>query len=128
MILQNLRIKNFHLFEDLQFDRLGRINLLVGRNNTGKSTVLEALRIYAAVDSPKLLKELLESHDETGRLWFEWFFANTSSPKGGETIISIGSIDPDDYLTMKYTYFVLEDLVKLSFATYLCWSQRFLSE
>jgi hypothetical protein len=109
MILKNLRIKNFRLFENLEFNRLGRINLLVGRNNAGKSTVLEALRIYAAVGSPKLLQELLESHDETGPLWFEGFFTDNSSPKAGKTTISIGSIDPDDYLTMKYTYFVLED-------------------
>lgn len=109
MILKNLRIKNFRLFENLEFDRLGRINLLVGRNNSGKSTVLEALRIYATVGSPQLLKELLESHDETGPLWFEGFFPDTSSPKEGKTTISIGSLDSEDYLTMKYTYFVLED-------------------
>ncbi len=109
MILKNLRIKNFRLFENLEFNRLGRINLLVGRNNSGKSTVLEALRIYATAGSPKLLKELLEIHDETGPLWFEGFFPDNSSPKEGKTTISIGSIDQDDYLTMKYTYFVLED-------------------
>jgi len=64
MILKNLRIKNFRLFEDLEFNRLGRINLLVGKNNSGKSTVLEALRIYATVGSPKLLQELLKSHNK----------------------------------------------------------------
>jgi AAA15 family ATPase/GTPase len=109
MILQNLRIENFRLFKNLEFERLGRINLLVGRNNAGKSTVLEALQIYATVGSPKLLQELLESHDEIGPLWFEGFFPDNSSPKEKKTTISIGSTDPGDYLTMKYTYFIFED-------------------
>ncbi len=113
MILKNLRIKNFRLFENLEFKRLGRINLLVGRNNAGKSTVLEALRIYAKVGSPGLLKDLLKNHDEVGGdkgpFWFEGFFPDGSSPKEGKTPIYIGNFDEDDYLTMKYTHFVLEE-------------------
>ncbi len=115
MILKNLRIKNFRLFENLEFNRLGRINLLVGRNNAGKSTVLEALRIYATVGSPKLLQELLKNHDEAGssngRFRFESFFPYNFSPteEEKEPIIYIGNIDQDDYLTMKNTYFILEE-------------------
>jgi len=113
MILQNLRIKNFRLFEDLEFNRLGRINLLVGRNNAGKSTVLEALRIYAAVGSPRLLQELLKSHNEAGgnkgRFRFESFFPDNFSPKEGKELIYIGNLAQDDYLTMKNTYFIMEE-------------------
>jgi len=118
MILKNLRIKNFRLFENLEFNRLGRINLLVGKNNSGKSTVLEALRIYAKVGSPKLLQELLKSHDEAGsskgRFRFENFFPDNFSPteEEKEPIIYIGNtdqIDQDDYLTMKNTYFIMEE-------------------
>ncbi len=115
MILKNLRIKNFRLFKNLEFNHLGRINLVVGRNNAGKSTVLEALRIYAAVGSPRLLQELLKSHNEAGaskgRFRFESFFPDNFSPteEEKEPIIYIGNIDQDDYLTMKNTYFVLEE-------------------
>lgn len=113
MLLKTLRIKNFRLFENLEFNQLGRINLLVGRNNAGKSTVLEALRIYAAVGSPKLLQELLKSHDEAGaskgRFRFESFFPDNFSLKEGKESIYIGNFDQDDYLTMKNTYFILEE-------------------
>jgi AAA15 family ATPase/GTPase len=35
------------MLEDFEVKKLGRLNLIVGKNNSGKSTVLEALRDYA---------------------------------------------------------------------------------
>lgn len=46
-MLSSLRIEGFRAFQKLEIGRLGRVNLLVGRNNTGKSTVLEALHLLA---------------------------------------------------------------------------------
>ena len=46
-MLNSLVIKNFRMLEDFSVEKLGRVNLIVGKNNSGKSTVLEALRIYA---------------------------------------------------------------------------------
>jgi len=43
--LRSIRIQNFRRFSDLTIPRLGMVNLLVGRNGTGKSTVLEAVRL-----------------------------------------------------------------------------------
>jgi len=62
--LNNLKIQNFRLFENLEIPHLGQINLLVGKNHAGKSTVLEALCIYESLGSPLLLEKLLEKHDE----------------------------------------------------------------
>lgn len=45
--LDSLRIQNFRTFEDLTIDRLGRVNLIVGENNVGKTALLEALWIWA---------------------------------------------------------------------------------
>lgn len=63
-MLPSLTIKNFRCLEDLTFNHLARVNLLVGRNNVGKSTVLEALRIYAGNANFDLLSEIAASHDE----------------------------------------------------------------
>ena len=52
-MFKNLRIKNFRLFEDLEIGELKRINLLAGRNNTGKTAVLEAMYLLASAGNPK---------------------------------------------------------------------------
>lgn len=64
-MLNNLRIKNFRMLENLEIPKLGRVNLIVGKNNSGKSTILEALRIYAGKAHPRLLREILSGHDES---------------------------------------------------------------
>lgn len=46
-MLNSLRIQGFRAFRDLEIAPLGRVNLLVGRNNIGKTTVLEAVQLYA---------------------------------------------------------------------------------
>jgi len=44
--LDSLRIQNFRTFKDLTIDRLGRVNLIVGKNNVGKTSLLEAINLY----------------------------------------------------------------------------------
>lgn len=39
----SFRIKNFRCFEDLELKDLARVNLIAGKNNVGKTAVLEAL-------------------------------------------------------------------------------------
>lgn len=42
----SFHIKNFRCFEDLEFNDLARINLIGGRNNVGKTSVLEAIFLH----------------------------------------------------------------------------------
>lgn len=63
-MLNDLHIKNFRMLEDLHIAKLGRVNLIVGKNNCGKSTVLEALRLYASRAHPNVLQDILREHDE----------------------------------------------------------------
>ncbi|OBQ36910.1 MAG: recombination protein F [Anabaena sp. MDT14b] len=44
--LENVTIHQFRGLRDLELENLGRINLLVGLNNSGKTSVLEALSVY----------------------------------------------------------------------------------
>ncbi|MFZ4762760.1 MAG: AAA family ATPase [Alphaproteobacteria bacterium] len=58
-------IKNFRCLEDLTIQKLGHVNLIVGANNSGKSTILEALRIYAGeLADFRLFFDLLSARDE----------------------------------------------------------------
>ena len=43
--MNSLYIKNYKNLESLQIDKLGRVNLIAGENNVGKSSLLEAVSI-----------------------------------------------------------------------------------
>ena len=45
--LPSLVIKNFRCIDELTIPRLGRVTLLAGKNGVGKTTVLDAVRIWA---------------------------------------------------------------------------------
>ena len=42
----SFRVQNFRGFKDLRLDDLARVNLIAGKNNTGKSALLEAIFTY----------------------------------------------------------------------------------
>jgi AAA15 family ATPase/GTPase len=46
-MLDHLHIENFRLFKKLDIPKVGQVNLITGKNNCGKSTLLEALRLWA---------------------------------------------------------------------------------
>jgi len=64
LVLSSLEVQGFRAFRRLVITRLGRVNLIVGKNNTGKSSVLEALRLYATGGNPQTIFELLEHRGE----------------------------------------------------------------
>ena len=46
--LPDLFITNFRGIKNLTVPRLGRVTLVAGQNGVGKSTVLDAVKVYAA--------------------------------------------------------------------------------
>ena len=68
LLLDSLEITNFRTFGHLKIDRLGRVNLIVGKNGVGKSTVLEAIRLYADGGLPRTLENILFARQEIERV------------------------------------------------------------
>ncbi|MBP7964898.1 MAG: AAA family ATPase [Caldilineaceae bacterium] len=64
LILPSLEIQNFRAFRDLKIDTLGKVNLIVGKNSVGKTCLLEAIRLYAELGNPSLIRQLLVERDE----------------------------------------------------------------
>jgi len=64
LILNSLEVRQFRVFRHLRVERLGRVNLIVGKNGVGKTALLEALRLYVSQVSPELPWELLYVRDE----------------------------------------------------------------
>lgn len=116
-MLNSLQINNFRLLRDFAVPHLGRVNLIVGKNNSGKSSVLEALRIFAGNANRKLLEKIAREHDEKmgfvgsepyeeePTLPFEAFFSGRQYPQDENTEIFIGESRNDKQaLRIKHGY------------------------
>ena len=55
---KNIEIKNFRGIENLEIKDLGRVNVFLGQNNSGKSTVLESLLLMIGMSNPDLPQAL----------------------------------------------------------------------
>ena len=63
-MLDSLHIKNFRCFEDLTIPSLGRVNLIVGKNNSGKSTLLDAVALFSQHGHSQALKDIAKMRGE----------------------------------------------------------------
>lgn len=45
-MIESFEIQNYRLFKHLKIEKLGRVNLITGKNNVGKTALLEALWLY----------------------------------------------------------------------------------
>nr|WP_244981977.1 ATP-binding protein [Corallococcus exercitus] len=115
-LLPSFRIQGFRAFRDLEIPRLGRVNLIVGKNNVGKTTLLEAIKVYAAgLDAPWEIRELLERRQEIRRgspreksspqIDIERAFFQPISPSGHASI-SLGPSDEEKQLLIEPTLLV----------------------
>ena len=64
-MLESFYVSNFRLFQQLEVKKLNRVNLIVGQNNAGKSTFLEALELYVSNASATVLLDLVDYRQET---------------------------------------------------------------
>lgn len=63
-MLKSLKIENFRGFETLELKQFGRVNLLVGENNCGKTSVLEAIQLLCSRVNPEVLSQLMFGRGE----------------------------------------------------------------
>ncbi|MDR0863656.1 MAG: AAA family ATPase [Candidatus Symbiothrix sp.] len=63
-MLDSLYIKNYRNLKEFKIDSVDQINLITGKNNTGKSTILEAIAIYASKGDLNCILQLLENRGE----------------------------------------------------------------
>lgn len=121
-MFNSLIIKNFRSLEDFQVNKLGRVNLIVGKNNSGKSSVLEALRIYAGNAHQELLEKIAQGHDEKHfldrnvnegievSLPYADLFTGRKFPKDEKPIV-IGEIEDENALKIYHVYKVEKDYI-----------------
>lgn len=64
LLLPSLSIQGFRGIDELQIDRLGRVTLLAGRNGIGKTTVLDAVRLFSERGHLSSLVSVLTRNEE----------------------------------------------------------------
>lgn len=107
--LPDLVIKGFRGIEDLEVSRLGRVNLISGRNGVGKTSLLDAVRVYAARGDYYVLSDILRTHEELVRkpddedAFFDYDLESIFYGRGvlSDSYISIGPKDETLQLGMK---------------------------
>lgn len=63
-MISDLRIQGFRLFQDFEIHSLARVNLIVGTNNSGKSSLLEAIHLLTSDDVRSSLMYILSERGE----------------------------------------------------------------
>ncbi len=63
-LLPDLLIEGYRGLRRLELKKLGNVNLLVGENGVGKTSVLEAVRLYSSHAAFPVLGDLLQNRDE----------------------------------------------------------------
>ena len=64
-MLKSLKIENFRCFPSFEMGQLGRLNLIVGTNNSGKTSILESLQLlFSLPTNPTILSEIVIGRSE----------------------------------------------------------------
>src|ERR687885_894018 len=63
-MLREITIQNYRCFKEFYIDDLARVNLIVGQNNSGKTTFLEASYLLVNEGNIEFLLEVLNSRGE----------------------------------------------------------------
>src|SRR6478752_10031913 len=86
--ISTLKVTRFRTLRNLTAGPFGRVNLITGRNNTGKSTLLEAIRVLVTDGAPSTLFSILNYREESmvsdgevpvtppGSPWFSSLFSD----------------------------------------------------
>ena len=83
--IDNLRIVNFRGFDDLNLEGLGAVNLIVGQNNCGKTSLLEAITLACSPSSLGDLPRLFRSIDgDPNKRFYPWLLKDGSENAMGE--------------------------------------------
>ena len=79
MYLQTIKINNFRIFQDFELEFNKGLNLLIGENDSGKTALIDAIRLVLDTNSSEWTKFVLtDFHDGKNTLNIQLKFADLS--------------------------------------------------
>jgi hypothetical protein len=82
--LPSLSIQGFRGITNLSIPRFAPVTLVTGMNNTGKTSVLEAVRLFSEEATPEVIRELLQFREENA----EAIATDQDSPRDAPFLVS----------------------------------------
>jgi AAA15 family ATPase/GTPase len=123
--MKSLHIENYKNIKTLKISSLGRINLITGQNNTGKTSLLEAISIFKTEGSIKKILNLLERRGQHYRdrhaenflknnlEMFSSLFYNYTISFKDDFAITVGEANPLTHLNLALVkYKEIEELIE----------------
>ena len=90
----NLKFENFKAFKSIEVSKLSRVNIFLGENNCGKSTLLDALFILTGIGNPELFVRTNQFRGYTRLKDLSYFFHTFNSKEN----IILSSFGDEDWL------------------------------
>lgn len=107
MLIRYLHIKNFRSLRDVELNGLGSLNIIIGKNSSGKSNLLEALGVFYGDFS-------IIGGNTAGLNEYYWFDRKTiGNPIEFEVHFEMSKNEIEDILTPQ----IVEELKKLGART-----------
>jgi putative ATP-dependent endonuclease of OLD family len=118
MFLKKFKIKNYRCIKDATIDFNKGVNILIGENNSGKTAVLDALRVCLSygkqqrdiwVSSNNFHLDKIDPEAETGDIEFHLFFEIEDEVEAGiyNDFLSVGEDDTQE-LQIHFRYYIEE--------------------
>lgn len=103
---KNIEIKNFRGIDHLKINDFSRVNVFVGQNNSGKSTVLEAIAMLMSMsnpDAPQMINAVRARKPFSNFIDIKYFFRNMDVATPPE-VTSIQTDGTSRHLKMGLSY------------------------
>lgn len=75
MLMESFEVENFRSLKHLKLEKLARVNVLVGKNNSGKTSVLEGVFVFTCIETPTWIRNIeSERNKHDSRRDLRYFF------------------------------------------------------
>ena len=105
---KNLEIKNFRGIDHLKMEDLSRVNIFLGQNNSGKTSILECLLLILGMSSPDMpqsLNRLRSRNNITGVVDVRYMFNNLILANAPEiTVLQTNDVRRHLKLSLSYVF------------------------